>query len=252
LELQQYYPDDRIRIIQRNNGKYQVIVNTDYSQEEIEQEINQIKKEAIANGTFMKAPNGKPTNLTERQWLQVRTKAFKDWFGDWINDPANASKVVDENGEPLVVYRGTRSDSTVYNTGQFRSKTIFGTQKKVGASRYGKPIALFMNIKNPAMLDYKGKEYNVRVEDEFYTPGLGFTALDRKAHRAVEMGYDGMIVKNVKDGTDYPIDDYITTNSNQIKSATDNVGTFSRENNNIYENRDKAISILSIINNVEK
>ena len=31
----------------------------------------------------MKAPNGKPTNLTERQWLQVRTKAFKDWFGDW-------------------------------------------------------------------------------------------------------------------------------------------------------------------------
>lgn len=31
----------------------------------------------------MKAPNGKPTNLTERQWLQVRTKAFKEWFGDW-------------------------------------------------------------------------------------------------------------------------------------------------------------------------
>ena len=31
----------------------------------------------------MKAPNGNPTNLTERQWLQVRTKAFKDWFGDW-------------------------------------------------------------------------------------------------------------------------------------------------------------------------
>ena len=31
----------------------------------------------------MKAPNGKPTNLTERQWVQVRTKAFKEWFGDW-------------------------------------------------------------------------------------------------------------------------------------------------------------------------
>ena len=46
-------------------------------------EIASIKQQAIANGTFMKAPNGKPTNLTERQWLQVRTKAFKDWFGDW-------------------------------------------------------------------------------------------------------------------------------------------------------------------------
>ena len=54
--------------------------NKQYS---IEQEMQQIKDQAIANGTFMKAPNGKPTNLTERQWLQVRTKAFKDWFGDW-------------------------------------------------------------------------------------------------------------------------------------------------------------------------
>lgn len=46
-------------------------------------EMQSIKEKAIADGTFMKAPNGNPTNLTERQWLQVRTKAFKDWFGDW-------------------------------------------------------------------------------------------------------------------------------------------------------------------------
>ena len=38
---------------------------------------------AKADGTYMKAPNGKPTNLTEKQWAQVRTKAFKEWFGDW-------------------------------------------------------------------------------------------------------------------------------------------------------------------------
>ena len=31
----------------------------------------------------MKAPNGEPTNLTERQWLLVRTPSFKEWFGDW-------------------------------------------------------------------------------------------------------------------------------------------------------------------------
>ena len=46
-------------------------------------ETADIKARAIADGTFMKAPNGKDTNLTERQWLQVRTKAFKKWFGDW-------------------------------------------------------------------------------------------------------------------------------------------------------------------------
>lgn len=39
--------------------------------------------EAKKNGTWMKAPNGNPTHLTKRQWVQVRTKAFKDWFVDW-------------------------------------------------------------------------------------------------------------------------------------------------------------------------
>lgn len=50
---------------------------------EVQKEMDEIKQKAIANGTFMKAPNGRKSNLTERQWLQVRTKAFKDWFGDW-------------------------------------------------------------------------------------------------------------------------------------------------------------------------
>lgn len=53
------------------------------------------------------APNGEPSNLPERLYAQVRTKEFKDWFGDWQNDPENASKVVDENGEPRVVYHGS-------------------------------------------------------------------------------------------------------------------------------------------------
>ena len=53
--------------------------------DDVEAEMEAIKEKAINDGTFMKAPNGKPTNLTERQWLQVRTKAFKKWFGDWEN-----------------------------------------------------------------------------------------------------------------------------------------------------------------------
>lgn len=48
-----------------------------------QKELNDIKEKAIKEGTFMKAPNGNKTNLTEQQWLQVRTKAFKNWFGDW-------------------------------------------------------------------------------------------------------------------------------------------------------------------------
>lgn len=81
----------------------------------IESDIDRIVREAKENGTYMKAPNGKPTNLDERQWAQVRTGAFKKWFGDWekaAEEPpsaakTNSSKIVDENGEPKVVYHGS-------------------------------------------------------------------------------------------------------------------------------------------------
>ena len=77
--------------------------------------------EAQYKGTdaWLKAPNGNPTNLSERQWVQVRTPSFKKWFGDWekhatAENPVGSlwsddtvSKAVDKNGEPLVVYHGT-------------------------------------------------------------------------------------------------------------------------------------------------
>lgn len=66
------------------------------------------------------APNGKKSNLTPEQYKLVRTPEFKAWFGDWENYPKNASKVVDENGEPLVVYRLISDDlfsKDKYNTG---------------------------------------------------------------------------------------------------------------------------------------
>ena len=47
------------------------------------EEERAIIERAKADSTYMKAPNGEPTRLTEKQWVQVRTKAFKSWFGDW-------------------------------------------------------------------------------------------------------------------------------------------------------------------------
>lgn len=82
-------------------------------------EEQDIIERALKNGTYMKAPNGADTNLTPKQWVQVRTNAFKDWFGDWENSPEKASKVVDENGEPKVVFHGTplRRDRITPNRG---------------------------------------------------------------------------------------------------------------------------------------
>ena len=71
------------------------------------QETDEVRKQYENTDQWMKAPNGAETKLNEKQWLQVRTPSFKKWFGDWENDPQNASKVVDENGEPLVVYHGS-------------------------------------------------------------------------------------------------------------------------------------------------
>ena len=50
---------------------------------EIEAEKAKIREDAQKNGSFGKAPNGAPSNLNAEQWVLVRTKRFKRWFGDW-------------------------------------------------------------------------------------------------------------------------------------------------------------------------
>ena len=50
---------------------------------EANSEEAEIVAKAKADGTYMKDPNGKPSRLSPRQWVQVRTRAFKEWFGDW-------------------------------------------------------------------------------------------------------------------------------------------------------------------------
>ena len=194
-------------------------------------EVSAIKKKAVANGTFMKAPNGENSKLTESQWLQVRTKAFKDWFGDWENSPKDASKAVDENGEPLVVYHGTPK-----NFSTFKDGVIFTTTNETAADKhYGKAIPLFINIRNVKTIDYKGKDYTQNpLKEEYSKPENVFETIDNIARVNKDKGFDGTIILNVKDSTSYDIDEYIATNPNQVKSATNNTGRFSTNYNEIY------------------
>ena len=76
-----------------------------------------------------KAPNGEPSKLFSdllkhyngdkvaalQAKSKVYSKSFKEWFGDWINNPNEASKVVDENGEPLIVYHGSNHNITAFD-----------------------------------------------------------------------------------------------------------------------------------------
>ena len=49
------------------------------------------------------APNGKKSNLSKVQYDLVRSDNFKQWFGDWENNP-NSQMLLDENGEPYILY----------------------------------------------------------------------------------------------------------------------------------------------------
>lgn len=195
-----------------------------------ERELEDIRKKAIADGTFMKAPNGKPTNLNERQWLQVRTKAFKDWFGDWENDPESASKVVDENGEPLVVYHGTYNTFSTFDVNKKRynihKRGIFFTDSDKKAKTYGPiRIATFLNIRSLGTSVY---ENNDTLE----------TLRDKENQLLDNTQYDGVKLNTI-DKEGFNTIQYVVYSTNQIKSATDNVGTFSRENNDIRYSRVK-------------
>ena len=52
-----------------------------------------IMEYAKAHGTWLLAPNGKPTNLMPQQWTFVRSRAFMKWFGHWNVRGAEAKVV---------------------------------------------------------------------------------------------------------------------------------------------------------------
>jgi hypothetical protein len=56
--------------------------------------------------------SGFVSRLPNEDFVKItRTPTFKAWFGDWMRDPVNASKVIyEDTGEPMVVYHGTRNN----------------------------------------------------------------------------------------------------------------------------------------------
>lgn len=163
----------------------------------------------------------------QKEWQEKGTdsKYFKKWFGD--------SKVVDENGQPLVVYHGTESNEafSVFETNSpdGTPAIYFSSNKKVANSYSGNlPIyEVYLKMENPLEVDAQGKEYN------------DFTAEMRSnIDYANRNGYDGVIVKNIRDDWSQKkggkvATTYIVFSPEQIKSV-DNQGTFDESNPNIY------------------
>lgn len=181
-----------------------------------------------AEGSYMKAPNGQATNLNEKQWAQVRTRAFRDWFGDWENCPDEASKVRDANGEPLVVYHGSRENFYEFKRwtdGLINSGHFFSPDRK-NALGYGSNIYdVYLNLRNPLEVDAQGANFS---SIEYGGEKVAASDLGNLAEME---GYDGVVISDVADSADMGSEndrtvDYISFAANQIKSASQNTGSF--------------------------
>ena len=249
-----------------NEGKYSkenipitTLGDSRYKQEEYTQEMKDILAKAPrdAEGNLL-APNGKKSNLTERQYAQVRTKAFKNWFGDWENDPANASKVIDENGEPLVVYHGSTRQFNTFKTDKIGSMSgdksgfYFTNKRQIAKDYYSKETGTFLG--NLKLFLHISNEYKSSVYDTFLNSRNPYVVTisndseywnrEQIINDAKEKGYDSVLFKDVIDGPAIRQDVRIVFNSNQIKSATDNIGTFDANNPDIRYRKVPSIAEL--------
>ncbi len=122
-----------------NRSLHDLLNETDLGLEEmgLTTEEKRIAEKAKADGTYMQAPNGKPSNLSPKQWLQTRTEAFKEWFGDWEDGSQNKGMLLDENGEPKVVYRGSANDDFVFRS-RYGEGTYWFTDKREVAEHYAR------------------------------------------------------------------------------------------------------------------
>ena len=182
---------------------------------------------------------------------QTNTPAFKAWFGD--------SKVVDENGEPLVVFHGSPDVRGILKDGfeqsQLRGDTFFFSSKESVADTYAddrrafdfqnaepQTIPVYLSLNNPKVIDAKGAKWRnteAAVED------------------ARKNGHDGIIINNTRDeynnvNTGGELSTvYVTFDNKDIKSAGTkaivsridgevlsegiNQGTFDPANPNIFK-----------------
>ena len=260
----QIYEYDKEKEGDRSRAFNEAINSSDNIRFSLKAEKEKIVDDAKADGTYMTAPNGEKTKLNAEQWATVRTTNFKNWFGDWENDPENASKVVDENGEPMVVWHGRSAE---FNTFEKKEgvRFIMGLEDKVKAEgfffspdkglaeefasnssrhRGGKAnvVPCFLNIRKP--MDLTGEDYDRIYEDVTgweYMVGMdtqdnlwGIMDEEGMADKIKEKGYDGAIfVEEVDDSYEPTKISYCALDANQIKSAENNNGDFSADNNDI-------------------
>jgi hypothetical protein len=174
-------------------------------------------------------------------------------FEDYLNKYIGVSKVVDENGEPLVVYHGTGIPNKIEEFKPKNNKIWF--TNKTTAQAYAN---FDQDMRDEIGLDSSNNIYPVflSLKNPKYFNNIGYNTLENFK----SADNDGIIATNVSDyeGSQEQI---VVFNSNQIKSI-DNQGTFSTQDNNIYNqeaatqnatgrNKELALLLQEIYPNIE-
>lgn len=161
--------------------------------------------------------NGKIENVT--QSLQ-----FKRWFGDWEKNPNRASKVVNEDGTPKVVYHGTNQE---FHTFQSQNGAYFFSESQdyaesMAEERGGdRVIQAYLDMRRPLRVEMQPGEFSDPNDEA------------KCLREAKAKGHDGVIF-TLRTGNEL-VDDtfYAVFDSAQIKSATENIGTFDKAERDI-------------------
>ena len=161
------------------------------------------------------------------------TPGFRAWF--------SGSKCVDVNGEPMVVFHGTSSESKQFRNrnggyGQFghwfdaTPESIEGYTLGDKARHRPNEIAVYLSIKKPKEFpdidEFKGS-----VNGRF-----GPTIAARCQRFRIELkkaGYDGAVIRNSVATRNAMPDYWVAFDQKSIKSATGNSGEFSTEDRSI-------------------
>ena len=179
------------------------------------EEERAIIERAKDGGTYMKAPNGKPTRLTEKQWAQVRTKAFKSWFGDWEKaariEKLRKSEPVEITGEEYKgKYELNRDSAKAWIKDNLRGEyTIADTGEKIAIGRKGINKVTSHSMGNEAHLKSliavpKMLEQSVFITEEkadklnaqyptyrYYVVGLNIAGVDYTAKLTIGVDENG-------------------------------------------------------------
>jgi hypothetical protein len=208
---------------------------------------------------------GYDTQETERLVAQTYSDQFGEFFGRFWENPQESSKVVDANMQPLVVWHGTDANFNVFSEDMLGSNTefdntslgfFFADKQGIKKLKENNPdvfgeteMPVFLSIKKeldlinmfthtPSIKTIAELLLGEQVSEEqaknfIDTIGLGEIEEVREAINngksfLKDKGHDG-VIDDMGDNTK----EYVVFNPNQIKSATENIGTFSTESNDI-------------------